>query len=193
MVMSCSPSVAKSSSQLLAMFRHSSMEANCFRRSLESRPPKLSCGFRFCKALGEMAVAKSLSQLSSPRISISAKCRKARKENTSRLDSPGSSGEPNTSAPDRSFARERGRLARGCSPAVNFEVSCPICGRPALLSEPVEALKFVSDDSKARFQRTTSSTASVGFLDTGASLRRQPTIHGCLLSFLAETLKFGSF
>src|SRR5512142_3048209 len=37
---------SKSSSQLLATFLHSSMDAKAFRRSAESMPPKLSCGLR---------------------------------------------------------------------------------------------------------------------------------------------------
>ena len=51
-------------------------------------------------------------------------------------------------------------------------------------------------DFKASFHCLTSSTASLklaGGLATGASVRREPTIQACLRSFLADTLKFGSF
>jgi hypothetical protein len=51
-------------------------------------------------------------------------------------------------------------------------------------------------DFKASFHCLTSSTASLKFaggLGTGASLRREPTIHACLSNFLAETRRFGSF
>ncbi len=51
-------------------------------------------------------------------------------------------------------------------------------------------------DFNASFHCLTSSTASLKFaggLAMGASLLRDPTIHVCLRSFLADTLRLGSF
>lgn len=62
--------VCKSPSKLSSQLSRtlvSSMEANCLSLSADSIPPKLSCGLRWgrWRALGEMEVAKSSSQLSS--------------------------------------------------------------------------------------------------------------------------------
>ncbi len=102
---------------------------------------------------------------------------------------PASSGLRNASAPGRGLARARGPLA-GVVMLDRWPPGCPCAGGPEL-SEPTEPLRWLSDDSSALFHRTTSSTASG--LETGASLRRHPTIHACFCSFLAETRRLGSF
>lgn len=65
LIVSSSPS--KLESQFSESSRWASMEANAFSLSPDNKPPKLSCPFICgrCRAVGEMVVAKSLSQLSS--------------------------------------------------------------------------------------------------------------------------------
>src|SRR6478735_1996551 len=160
-------SPSKSSSYELLSFLPSFTEAKALRRSLDSRPPKLSCGLRCgsCSALGEIAVAKSSSQLSSSVIRLGL----GRILRHRDFNAPASSGLLKAPAPGRSFASDRPPLA-GVPPR-NLDEG------PA--SEPVDCRSLGPEDFRALFHCFTSSTASLklaGVFDTGASVRRQPVI-----------------
>jgi hypothetical protein len=63
-------------------------------------------------------------------------------------------------------------------------------------SEPVDKRREVPEELRALFHCLTSSTASLKFaggFETGASVRRHPTIQACLSNLRADTLRLGSF
>lgn len=102
------------------------------------------------------------------------------------IDLPASSGVLKASTPSLGFARVSGPLA-GVPPVKRD--GCPA-------ASPVEARREDSEDCSALFHCLTSSTACVklaGVFETGASARRQPAIQACRMSFLAVTLRLGSF
>ena len=93
----------------------------------------------------------------------------------------------------RGFARLRGPfpgVTCGVGGSRRPGIGLEDVGRDALFKEPGLG------DLRASFHCCTLLTASsysVGFLGTTESDLRALTIQGCLRSFLAETLRFGSF
>ena len=146
-----------------------SSDAKALSLSEESMPPKLSWGRRCgnLRALGEIAVAKSSSQLSSP---------------------------ANTGERKRSVDLiEVGDGRLSTNGLFRVDGRPEVLGWSGLCFFFVVP---VSGDRKASFHSWTLLTASsysVDFLGITDSVLRALTIHGCLSNFLAETRRFGSF
>lgn len=114
------------------------------------------------------------------------------------------SGERKASAGFLVFGSESGplagvvRLVTCCSLWTFLRGASRLGGRGLATFDLVEARNdpaFVGD-LKASFHCLTSSTASLKFAGgfaTGASVLLEPIIQACLSSFLAETLRLGSF
>ena len=166
----------RSPSKLSSQFDSSvtvSKEAKALSFSEDNKPPKLSCGRRWgsCRALGDIAEAKSSSQLSSDVLQ----------------------GDLNGSVLTRGFGRWSG-------PRIGVVTMLPGSRRPGMGLEDIGLEPFRDDPASGDFRAAfhcctllTASSYSVGFLGTTASDRFAFTIHGCLRSLRAETLKFGSF
>jgi hypothetical protein len=188
-------SPSKLSSQLsFSALEGPSIEAKDLSLSEENNPPKLSCGLRCgsCRALGDIEVAKSSSQLSSS-FFMSAHLNGERE-----VILPILSGDRNASAVFLGLARINGPFAGvakadDCCSLCTFRNEGTLLTGSGLLALDREARKDpLFGDFRASFHCLTSSTASLKFaggFETGASLRREPTIHACLGLFENIALK----